>query len=95
MNNNLCLICYEPKDCPKGFGIFSSSVRQYFADNYQHPLFHNHYPDGKSIIRNKGAPFQFKVINNEVLILALNVGVDFANSFQWPDAIEVYFHILP
>lgn len=89
MNDNLTLIHYKPQNITKGYRIFSSSVRQYFADNYPHPLFHNHYPDGKSIYRSKGAPFQFKVINNEVFILAINEGVDFAKSFQWPDEIKM------
>lgn len=89
MDNNLFLIHYKPKNLPNGFKIFSSSVRQYFADKYPHPLFHNHYPDGKSIYRSKGAPFQFKVINNEVFILALNEGLDFAYSFQWPEVINM------
>lgn len=89
MNNNLSLIHYKPTKLPDGFKIFSSSVRQYFADKYPHPLFHNHYPDGRSIYRSKGAPFQFKVINNEVYILALNDGLEFAHSFQWPDAITM------
>lgn len=89
MDSNLCLLHYKPKVLPCGFIIFASSVRQYFADKYQHPLFHNHYPDGKSIYRSKGAPFQFKTINNEVFILALNEGVDFAGSFQWPETIII------
>ena len=89
MDNNLCLLHYKPKDLPNGFDIFSSSVRQYFADNYPHPLFHNHRSDGKSIYRSRGAPFQFKTINNEIFILALNEGVDFANSFQWPKLITM------
>lgn len=89
VNNNLSLIHYKPKELPNGFKIFSSSVRQYFVDKHPHPLFHNHYPDGRSIYRSKGAPFQFKVINNEVYILALNEGVDFANSFQWPEKITM------
>lgn len=93
MNQNietdLLLIHYKPKELPNGFKIFSSSVRQYFADKHPHPIFHNHYPDGRSIYRSKGAPFQFKVINNEVYILALNEGVDFAKSFQWPEKIAM------
>jgi len=89
MENNLCLLYYKPKDLPRGVRIFSSSVRQYFADRYKHPLFHNHYSDGRSIYRSRGAPFQFKVINNEVFILALNEGVDFADSFQWPEEIKM------
>jgi len=89
MDSTLCLIHYKPKELPNGFKIFSSSVRQYFADKYPHPLFHNHYPDGKSIYRSNGAPFQFKVINNDVFILALNEGVDFSKSFQWPDKIKM------
>ena len=89
MDSNLSLIHYKPNNLSCNYRIFSSSVRQYFADNYPHPLFHNHYPDGKSIYRKKGAPFQFKVINNEVFILALNEGVDFAKSFQWPDKIKM------
>ena len=59
------------------------------VDNYPHPLFHNHDVTGKSIYRSKGAPFQFKVINNEVFILALNDGVEFADSFQWPKEIKM------
>lgn len=89
MLNNLFLIHYKPKNIPYNLKIFSSSVRQYFVDKYQHPLFHNHYPDGKSIYRSKGASFQFKVINNEVYVLALNEGVDFSNSFQWPEKIVI------
>ncbi len=89
MHSNLYILNYKPKDLPYGFRIFASSVRQYFVDNYSHPLFHNHHPDGKSIYRSKGAPFQFKTINNEVLILALNEGVDFACSFQWPKTIAM------
>jgi len=89
MANNLYFIHYKPKNLSRGCKIFSSSVRQYFADRYQHPLFHNHYPDSRSIYRSRGAPFQFKVINNEVYILALNEGVDFANSFQWPKTITM------
>lgn len=89
MNSNLCLINYKPKNLPGSFEIFSSSIRQYFVDKYPHPLFHNHYPDGKSIYRSHGAPFQFKVINNEVFIIALNEGIDFANSFQWPDFLAI------
>lgn len=89
MVNNLLLIQYKTKNLPRGYTIFSSSVRQYFADKYQHPLFHNHHPDGRSIYRSRGAPFQFKVINNEVYILALNEGVDFADSFQWPKIITM------
>ncbi len=89
MDSTLYLIHYKPKELPDRFKIFSSSVRQYFADKYPHPLFHNHYPDGKSIYRSKGAPFQFKVINNEVFILALNEGVYFSKSFQWPDKIKM------
>lgn len=89
MENNLSLIHYKPKNLPNGFKIFSSSVRQYFADKYSHPMFHNHYPNGKSIYRSKGAPFQFKVINNEVYILAINEGLDFAQNFQWPEAITM------
>lgn len=88
-NANLSLIHYKPKELPHGFQIFSSSVRRYFADKYPHPLFNNHYPDGRSIYRSRGAPFQFKVINNEVYILALNEGVEFAQSFMWPDAITM------
>ena len=42
-----------------------------------------------TIYRSKGAPFQFKVINNGVFILALNKGVDFAKSFQWPNEIKM------
>lgn len=89
MDKNILLIHYKPKNLSRNYRIFSSSVRQYFADNYPHPLFHNHYPEGKSIYRSKGAPFQFKVINNEVFILVLNEGVDFAKSFQWPDGIKM------
>lgn len=89
MNNNLLLINYKPKNTTIGYRIFPNSVRQYFADNYLHPVFHNHYADGTSIYRSKGSPFQFKVINNEVFILALNEGVDFAKSFQWPDEIKM------
>ena len=89
MSNNLFLIHYKPQNIAIRHRIFSSSVRQYFADNFPHPLFHNHNPDGKSIYRSKGSPFQFKVINNEVFILALNEGVDFAKSFQWPDEINM------
>lgn len=89
MGDNLSLIHYKPRNRVISYRIFSSSVRQYFADNYSHPLFHNHNPDGKSIYRSKGAPFQFKVINNEVFILAINEGVDFAKSFQWPDEIKM------
>ena len=89
MNNNISLVHYKPKELHAYQKIFSSSVRQYFADNYRHPLFHNHYPDGKSIYRSKGAPFQFKVINNEVFILAINEGVEFAESFQWPNEIQM------
>ncbi len=89
MNSNLSLIHYKPKNFRIDQNIFPSSVRQYFADNYKHPLFHNHYPDGKSIYRSKGVPFQFKVINNEVFILALNEGVEFAESFQWPNEIRM------
>lgn len=89
MNNNLSLIHYKSKDVANRHKILSSSVRQYFSDNYKHPLFHNHYPDGKSIYRSRGAPFQFKVINNEVFILALNEGVEFAESFQWPNEIRM------
>lgn len=89
MSNNLYLVHYKPKKRNSEYKIFSSSVRQYFADTYKHPLFHNHAPDGKSIYRSKGAPFQFKVINNEVYILALNEGVDFTDSFQWPNEIKM------
>lgn len=88
-DNNLLLIHYKHRNLSKSLRIFSSYVRQYFADNYSHPLFHNHQPDGKSIYRSKGAPFQFKVINNEVFILALNEGIDFADSFQWPNKIKI------
>lgn len=89
MDDNLFLIQYTSKNTAISYRIFPSSVRQYFIDKYSHPLFHNHHPDGKSIYRSKGAPFQFKVINNEVFILAINEGVDFAKSFQWPDEIKV------
>lgn len=89
MSENLCLIHYKPQNLTNNFKIYSSSVRQFFVDTYQHPLFHNHYPDGKSIYRSKGAAFQFKVINNEVFILALGEGADFAQSFQWPSIIEM------
>lgn len=89
MNHNLYLIHYSPKNLPRGSGIFPSSIRQYFANNYPHPLFHNHYPDGRSIYRSRGAPFQFKVINDEVCILAINQGVDFARSFQWPNIMRI------
>ncbi len=89
MNTNLLLIHYKPKDIHGEQQIFSSSVRQYFSDKYKHPVFHNHYPNGKSIYRSKGAPFQFKVINNEVFILAINEGVEFAESFQWPNEIQM------
>jgi len=83
MKDNLLLVHY--KHIKNSSRIFSSSVRQYFVDNYPHPLFHNHDVLGKSIYRSKGSPFQFKVINNEVFILALNEGVEFAESFQWPN----------
>ncbi|WP_410507515.1 CRISPR-associated endonuclease Cas6 [Methanosarcina hadiensis] len=89
MNENLCLIHYKPRNLTNNFKIHSGSVRQYFVDTYQHPLFHNHYPNGKSIYRSKGAAFQFKVINNEVFILALDEGADFAQSFQWPQIINM------
>ncbi|MEK6575970.1 MAG: CRISPR-associated endonuclease Cas6 [Nitrospirota bacterium] len=89
MENNLTLIYYKHRNKTNNLRIFSSSVRQYFVDNYPHPLFHNHDVTGKSIYRSKGAPFQFKVINNEVFILALNDGVEFANSFQWPKEIRM------
>lgn len=89
MNENLCLIHYKPRNLSNNFTIFSSSVRQHFADTYPHPLFHNHYPNGKSVYRSKGAAFQFKVINNEVFILALDEGVDFAQSFQWPNIVNM------
>lgn len=89
MDNDLFLVHYKPKELPRGLRNFSSTVRSFFADNYPHPLFHNHLPDGKSIYRSRGAPFQFKVINNEVFILALNEGVEFANSFQWPKTIKM------
>lgn len=89
MENNLTLIYYKHRNKTNNLRIFSSSVRQYFVDNYPHPLFHNHEATGKSIYRSKGAPFQFKVINNEVFILALNDGVEFANSFQWPKEITM------
>lgn len=89
MNSNLLLIHYKSKDIHAEQRIFSSSVRQYFSDNYKHPDFHNHYPNGKSIYRSKGAPVQFKVINNEVYILAINEGVEFAESFQWPNEIQM------
>jgi hypothetical protein len=89
MSAGMYFINYRPINLTQKLNIFSSSVRQYFADTYKHPLFHNHYPDGKSIYRSKGAPFQFKVINNEVFILALNEGVEFAESFQWPNEIKM------
>jgi len=89
MDDNLFLIHYRLKNMTVSYRIFPSSVRQYFVDNYSHPLFHNHHPDGKSIYRSKGAPFQFKTINNEIFILALNEGVDFARSFQWPKSITM------
>lgn len=89
MVNNLYFIHYKPKGLAQDLMLFSSTVRQYFVNKHPHPLFHNHLPDGKSIYRSRGAPFQFKVINNEVYILALNEGVDFATSFQWPDAITI------
>ena len=89
MENNLTLIHYKPRSMTTGYRIYSSSVRQYFVNNYPHPLFHNHDPNGKSIFRSKGAPFQFKVINNEVFILALNEGVEFSKSFQWPGEIQM------
>jgi Cas6b C-terminal domain/Cas6b N-terminal domain len=89
MDNALYLIHYKTKDLPSSSRIFPSTVRQYFVTNFPHPFFHNHLPDGKSIYRSRGAPFQFKVINNEVYILALNEGVNFADSFQWPDFITM------
>ena len=89
MTNNLYFIHYKPKGLAQDLMLFSSTVRQYFVNKHPHPLFHNHLPDGKSIYRSRGAPFQFKVINNEVYILALNEGVDFANSFQWPKVITM------
>jgi hypothetical protein len=89
MDNNLILIHYRQKNKANSHRIVSNSVRQYFVDNYPHPLFHNHDVTGKSIYRSKGAPFQFKVINNEVFILALNEGVEFAESFQWPNEIKM------
>lgn len=85
-SDNLLLIHYEPKNSNNLISIYSKSVRQFFTEKYPHPLFHNHTPDGKSIYRSRGAPFQFKVINNEIYILALNEGIDFAESFQWPDS---------
>lgn len=88
-DNNLILIHYRQENRANSHRIVSNSVRQYFVDNYPHPLFHNHDVTGKSIYRSKGAPFQFKVINNEVFILALNEGVDFAESFQWPNQIKM------
>lgn len=63
MGDNLTLIYYKQQDKMDISGIFSSSVRQSFVDNYPHPLFHNHDVTGKSIYRSKGATFQFKVIN--------------------------------
>ena len=90
MNDNLYLVHYKSGDLPDDFKIIPSSVRHYFVNNFSHPLFHNHYPDGKSIYRSRGAPFQFKVINNEVYILALNEGVDFAKLFQWPESITIF-----
>ncbi|MCD4803159.1 MAG: hypothetical protein K8R16_09495 [Anaerolineales bacterium] len=90
MNDNLYLVHYKSGDFPDDFKIFPSSVRHYFVNNSPHPLFHNHYPDGRSIYRSRGVPFQFKVINNEVFILALNEGVDFAKSFQWPESITIF-----
>ena len=84
MDNVLYLIHYRTKDLQSGLRIFPSTVRQYFVTNYPHPLLHNHRSDGKSIYKGRGASFQFKVINNEVFILALNEGVEFAYSFQWP-----------
>lgn len=89
MKDNLVLVHYKHKNIKNNSRIFSSSVRQYFVDNYPHPLFHNHDVTGKSIYRSKGVPFQFKVINNEVFILAINEGVDFAESFQWPNEIKM------
>lgn len=89
MNNDLYLIHYKPKNRSYGIKIFSSIIRKYFVNTYPHPVFHNHYPNGKSIYRSRGAPFQFKTINNEIFILALNEGVDFARSFQWPKNITI------
>ena len=71
MASDLYYIWYTPKDFPNHFQIFSGSIRQYFVNHYPPPFFHNHRLDGKSIYRSRGAPIQFKVINNEICILSL------------------------
>ncbi len=86
MANELCLVQYKPIqiDLPL---IFASSVRRYFAEHFPHDCFHNHAPDGGS--KYRGAPVQFKVINQELYLLGVGEGAPFLGSFQWPELIQI------
>lgn len=86
MAGELCLIHYKPSTSLHA-PIFSSSVRRYFAQNFPHDCFHNHAPSGGS--KYRGAPVQFKVINEEVYLLGLGEGAAFMKAFQWPLSISI------
>ena len=86
MSTELTLVHYKPlqEGLPP---LYSSSLRRCFADRFPHECFHNHTPDGRS--RYRGAPVQFKVINDEVFLMGINEGAAFLTAFQWPQTMEV------
>lgn len=90
MFENLCLVHYKPVGREYLSYLCANSARQFFSDQYHHPFFHHHTPNGKSIAR--GAKIQFKLINQELYLLGVGEeGVAFMQSFQWPQEIKIRF----
>jgi len=88
MSENICLVHYKPVEREHLSYPCASSARQFFSDQYRHPFFHHHTPNGKSIVR--GAKIQFKPINQELYLLGVGEeGVAFMQSFQWPREIKI------
>lgn len=88
MFENICLVHYKPVEREHLSYLCASSARQFFSDQYHHPFFHHHTPNGRSIVR--GAKIQFKLINQELCLLGVGEeGVAFMQSFQWPEEIKI------